>query len=74
MDNFLNAASRGEIEPTKGVSASIICGKRAEIGTGMIGIRVDLENLPKGPDILPMEKLSLEEDSKLDLPPVMIEI
>jgi len=74
MDNFLNAASRGEIEPTKGVSASIICGKRAEIGTGMIGVRVDIENLPKGPDILPMEKLSLEDDSKLDLPPVMIEI
>ena len=48
MDNFLNAAARGEIEPTKGVSASIICGKRATIGTGMIGLRVDIERLPKG--------------------------
>lgn len=46
MDNFLNAASRGEIEPTKGVSASIICGKRAPIGTGMIDLRLDLSSLP----------------------------
>ena len=47
MDNFLNAAARGEIEPTKGVSASIICGKRATIGTGMIGLRIDIEHLPQ---------------------------
>ena len=47
MDNFLNAGARGEIEPTKGVSASIICGKRATIGTGMVGLRVDLDNLPR---------------------------
>ena len=46
-DNFLNAAARGEIEPTKGVSASIICGKRSNIGTGMVGIRIDLNRLPK---------------------------
>jgi len=46
MDNFLNAAARGEIEPTKGVSASIICGKRAPIGTGMIDLRLDLDRLP----------------------------
>ncbi|OUW95963.1 MAG: hypothetical protein CBD97_02100 [Pelagibacteraceae bacterium TMED237] len=46
MDNFLNAASRGEIEPTKGVSASIICGKRANIGTGIMNIKLDLDKLP----------------------------
>lgn len=47
MDNFLNAAARGEVEPTKGVSASIICGKRASVGTGMINLRIDMEKLPK---------------------------
>ena len=47
MDNFLNAAAQGEIEPTKGVSASIICGKRASIGTGMIDLCIDLKRLPK---------------------------
>jgi len=46
MDNFLNAASCGEIEPTNGVSASIICGKRANIGTGLTNIKVDLTKLP----------------------------
>ena len=46
MDNFLNAAARGEVEPTKGVSAAIICGKRAAIGTGMMDLRLDLDNLP----------------------------
>jgi DNA-directed RNA polymerase beta' subunit len=47
MDNFLNAASKGEIEPTEGVSASIICGKRAKIGTGMINLKLDINKLPK---------------------------
>ena len=48
MDNFINAASRGEIEPTKGVSASIICGKRARVGTGMCGLQIDLNRIPLG--------------------------
>jgi len=47
MDNFLNAASRGEIEPTQGVSASIICGKRATIGTGMMNLKLDIPKLLK---------------------------
>ena len=47
MDNFLNAAANGDIEPTRGVSASIICGKRAEIGTGGINIKIDIDNLPE---------------------------
>ena len=46
MENFLNAAFRGEIEPTRGVSSAIICGKRAPIGTGLIDLRLDLEKLP----------------------------
>ena len=46
MDNFVNAAVNGDIEPTKGVSASIICGKRAKIGTGGFDIQIDIDNLP----------------------------
>jgi DNA-directed RNA polymerase beta' subunit len=42
LDNFLNAAVQGEIEPTRGVSASIICGKRSGTGTGMMGLKMDL--------------------------------
>uniref|UniRef100_A0A6C0H3B1 DNA-directed RNA polymerase n=1 Tax=viral metagenome TaxID=1070528 RepID=A0A6C0H3B1_9ZZZZ len=48
MDNFLNAAAEGDKEPTEGVSASIICGKRASVGTGMIKMSIDISALPKG--------------------------
>ena len=48
MDNLLRAAARGEVEITKGVSASIVCGKLSNIGTGMIGLRLDLARLPIG--------------------------
>ena len=47
MDNFLNAAAEGDREPTEGVSASIICGKRASVGTGMIKLSIDIPKLPK---------------------------
>lgn len=49
MDNFLNAAAQGQHETTKGVSASIICGKRANIGTGMIKVGIDISRLPMAP-------------------------
>jgi DNA-directed RNA polymerase beta' subunit len=42
LDNFLNAAANGEVEPTRGISASIICGKRSNTGTGMMGLRMKL--------------------------------
>ena len=59
MDNFLNAAAQGEIEPTEGVSASIICGKRASIGTGMIDLCIDFNNLPPS-----MEKIKIADKIK----------
>lgn len=43
LDNFLSAAISGEVEPTTGVSASIICGKRSNIGTGMMSIKMDIK-------------------------------
>lgn len=46
LDNFLKAAANGDVEPTNGVSASIICGKRANIGTGMMEIKIDIARLP----------------------------
>jgi DNA-directed RNA polymerase beta' subunit len=48
VDNFLKSAFAGDIERTKGVSASIICGKRAKMGTGMMDLKVNLNMLPKG--------------------------
>jgi len=35
LDNFLKAGVFGDVETTNGVSASIMCGKRSKIGTGL---------------------------------------
>jgi DNA-directed RNA polymerase beta' subunit len=45
LDNFLKAGVFGQEEPTRGVSASIICGKIAPIGTGMCDLAMDIRKL-----------------------------
>jgi DNA-directed RNA polymerase beta' subunit len=45
LDNFIKAGVHGQEEPTKGVSASIICGKRAPIGTGLCELEMDMEKI-----------------------------
>jgi len=45
LDNFLNAGASGIVEPTEGVSSAIICGKRANIGTGMVELKADFNKL-----------------------------
>jgi len=52
MDNFLKAGAYGQKEETRGVSASIICGKRASVGTGVCELIVDIKSLPKSVPIL----------------------
>ena len=41
LDNFLNASIKGEKEPVQGISASIICGKRSNTGTGLMNLKID---------------------------------
>lgn len=50
VKTFSKAALRGTHEATIGVSASIICGKRAQIGTGMVDIKMDLDMLASIPE------------------------
>lgn len=45
LENFLLASAFGEKETTKGVSASIMCGKKARIGTGVCDLRIDIDSL-----------------------------
>ena len=52
MDNFLKAGAYGQIETTNGVSASIICGKRAMIGTGICDLMINVKSLPYCSEIL----------------------
>ena len=46
VDNYLKSAFAGDVEKINGVSASIICGKRAKMGTGMVELKIDIRNLP----------------------------
>lgn len=41
VDNFLRSAIYGEIDNTKGVSSSIVCGKPSVVGTGMCNLLYD---------------------------------
>lgn len=45
LENFLKAGIYGEKETTKGVSASIICGKVAPVGTGLCELMLDTSKL-----------------------------
>jgi len=47
LDNFMRAGIFGQEDPITGVSASIICGKLAKIGTGICDLRMDIRKLPK---------------------------
>jgi DNA-directed RNA polymerase beta' subunit len=45
----MRAGSTGETDNMKGVSASIIAGKKANIGTGMMDLHIDLKMLTTFP-------------------------
>jgi DNA-directed RNA polymerase beta' subunit len=51
MDHFLTASFFGETEPVESISASIICGKRAQMGSGLCSLRVDTQQL-LSPDVV----------------------
>ena len=45
MENFIKSSFQCDVEKTRGVSASIICGKRAKCGTGFMDLKIDLKKL-----------------------------
>ena len=45
LENILKSSINCDVETTEGLSASIICGKRANLGTGFINLRIDLNKL-----------------------------
>jgi hypothetical protein len=42
---MVKSAFAGDVEKTRGVSASIICGKRAAIGTGIVELKINHKKL-----------------------------
>lgn len=45
VEIYLESAFACEVEKTKGVAASVICGKRANLGTGFLDLKVDTKLL-----------------------------
>ena len=45
VENYLKSALSGDVERIKGVSASIICGKRALCGTGFMDLKINIKQL-----------------------------
>ena len=46
VENFIKSSLNCDVEKTRGLSASIICGKRAEIGTGFFDLKMNINTLP----------------------------
>lgn len=61
VDHMVKSAFAGDIEKTRGVSASIICGKRAAIGTGVVELKI---NRAKLVNAKPVMFRKVEEENK----------
>lgn len=70
LDNFLKAGLYGQIEPAQGVSSSIICGKRSNMGTGLCTLIPDLRKLqPNLPEIKEDSDYSSTDEEEEDNEP-----
>lgn len=45
MENFYKTARDAEVDDLTGISASIMCGKRAKVGTSMFDVKLDLDKI-----------------------------
>jgi DNA-directed RNA polymerase beta' subunit len=65
VDNFLTAALQGEVDKTNGVSASILCGKRSQIGTGICSLKMDFKKIASN-DIFDDDDSDIEPDGQIE--------
>jgi DNA-directed RNA polymerase beta' subunit len=63
VDHMVKSAFAGDIEKTRGVSASIICGKRASIGTGVVELKINSKKLVNAMPVM-LRKVKEEEQEK----------
>lgn len=68
VDNLLKAGIYGQNDPTDGVSASIICGKRANIGTGLCTLKMNLKMLKEHRILNPIVEENKTSESDLKMP------
>lgn len=66
LDNFLNACIFGEVESTKGVSASIMCGKIPFMGTNICNLLPDLDMILEHSEEETKNQEVLDDETKYD--------
>lgn len=69
LDNFMKAGVFADVESTNGVSASIMCGKRSKIGSGMNDYFMDIQQLKKIPVISDVVERDSIPPKKIDIEP-----
>jgi len=74
LTNFLLSGVYGEVESTNGVSAAIVCGKIAKIGTGLSELRMNLSKLKNIPEQLPIIEEEIENKRNEDASEEFVEI
>jgi len=47
VDNFMYSATKGEIDPLRGVSSNVCVGKLNKVGTGMVDLFIDMKKTDK---------------------------
>lgn len=60
MENFYKTARDAEIDDLTGVSASIMCGKRAKVGTSMFDVKLDIDKILNVS--IPIQNISISEE------------
>lgn len=66
MENFYKTARDAEFDDLVGVSASIMCGKRAKVGTSMFDVKVDIDKILKFGDIKNEDEKYVDYDNYCD--------
>lgn len=72
LDNFLKAGLYGQHESTQGVSASIICGKRPHIGTGLCELKMDMK-VVEGDKVVIDDSSSSEDEEEEKVEPIKLQ-
>lgn len=62
MENFYKTARDAEIDDLTGVSASIMCGKRAKVGTSMFDLKLDVDKILGWDNLFDTTKNTADDD------------
>jgi len=64
MENFYKTARDAESDDLTGISASIMCGKRAKVGTSMFDVKLDIDKILQRSEELSQTMEEDDDDNK----------